>query len=559
MKLKRIGEFLVGAGAINEAQLQEALKVQKSTGNRLGDVLLELGYITQKQLNDILEEQLDIAQVEFKDIDVKPEIINLIPENIMYRHRVFPVKAEGEFLQVAMVDPLNVVAIDDLCLVSGYDIKPLIINEHDLEKVFDKYLGIGAMDSQTLQELAVTQKQETDIAVAAVAAETDDAPIIKIVNSLLQQAVKLKASDVHIEPMEEKIKIRFRVDGLLRDITSLPSSAHPLITSRIKIMSEINISEKRLPQDGRCNYNIGNKTIDLRVSSLPTVYGEKIVMRILDKSSMMTTLEKLGMGSVALEAYEDLIRRPFGMILVTGPTGSGKTTTLYATLNYLNNSEYNIVTTEDPVEYLLPGINQTGVNVKAGLTFAAALRAILRQDPDIIMVGEIRDIETAQVAVQAATTGHLVFSTLHTNNASGTISRLIDMGIEPFLIASALNGVVAQRLLRKICPTCKTAYKLAPDAPERAVLEIEPQKELTLYRGNGCSDCDNTGYQGRVAVVEVLVVNQEIHKLIMQRATAMHIFNKAVETGMQTLRQDGIAKVLQGLTTYEELFRVTSS
>ena len=498
--------------------------------------------------------------MEQKNIQISTDVLHLIPKSIILRHKVFPMELQKGILKVAVVDSFNVVAFDDIYLTTGYEVEPVIVSENDLDHMLDKYFGYSELDSSVIKEI-LEVKEENDLDIyndqnSFSELEVNDAPIIKVVNSLIHKAIIMKASDMHIEPLQDMVKVRFRKDGLLIDITSLPRAFSSLITSRIKIIGKMDIAEKRLPQDGRANLTLNNKQIDLRISSLPVVYGEKIVIRLLDKSTMFFGLDMLGMEEKTLSIYKKLIKRPYGMILFTGPTGSGKTTSLYATLNYLKNPFQNIVTIEDPVEYVLTGIMQTGVNNKIGFNFASGLRAILRQDPDIIMLGEIRDTETAGVATQAAITGHLVLSTLHTNNAPGAIARLIDMNIEPFLISSAVIGVIAQRLVRKICDECKLKYVVPIDSVERNLFKVLPNETLVLYKSQGCSKCNYTGFNGRVALFEILLVTNEINKLILDKASTGDIFLKAVDEGMTTFYQSGISKVLQGVTTLEEVNRV---
>ena len=498
--------------------------------------------------------------MEIGKLWIDPDVLYLIPKSIILRHRVFPMELKEKVLRVAVVDSFNVVAFDDIYLATGYEVEPVIVSEEELDEIIDKYFGYSELDSKAINEILEINDDDNSKLYHDEASftevELNDAPIIKVVNSIIYKGVMMKVSDIHIEPMQAMVKVRFRKDGVLLEITTLPKAFHSLMVSRIKIIGKMDIAEKRLPQDGRANVTLNKKQVDLRISSLPTVFGEKIVIRLLDKSTMLIGLDKLGMEDKTSTIYKKLIRKPYGMILFTGPTGSGKTTSLYATMNHLKNPLQNIVTIEDPVEYVLPGIMQTGVNNKIGLNFASGLRAVLRQDPDIIMLGEIRDSETAAVAVQAAITGHLVFSTLHTNNASGAIVRLIDMGIEPFLVSSAIIGVISQRLVRKICVYCKVEYSVPDDSIERTILQIPKIEPLILYRGQGCSKCNNTGFNGRVALFEILLVTSDIHKLIINKASTGDVFQKAAKEGMMTFSQDGITKVLKGITTLEEVNRV---
>lgn len=556
---KRLGELLQESNLITHSQLEEALKVQKDSGERLGKVLIELGYVTEQDIINVLEFQLGIKQVTVIADDLDPETVKLIPEALARRHMVVATKLTGRTLTVAMVDPLNVVAIDDLRLATGYEIEPVIASESDIEKAIQKIYGMGQLPQEALYQLEdsgeVPSRREIDLD-QLTESLSGEAPVVRIVNTLIQQAVQVKASDIHVEPQEDKVRIRFRIDGMLREIMNLPRGSLASLVSRIKIMAEMDIAEKRLPQDGRIQIKLKNRHIDLRVSSLPTVFGEKIVMRILDKANVLVDLDRLGFQQDILKQYRKLISRPYGMILVTGPTGSGKTTTLYATLSEINTMEKNILSIEDPVEYILEGINQTGINPKAGLTFASGLRSILRQDPDVVMVGEIRDSETAQIAVRAATTGHLVFSTLHTNDSAGSVTRLVDMGVEPFLVASSVIAVLAQRLVRMICPYCREKYEVPNDAPERLFLGIPAGEKLELYRARGCSSCDRTGFSGRTAIHELLVLNSDLRELIIGKTSSEEIKKAAMARGMLTLREDGIQKALQGITTLDEVMRV---
>lgn len=539
---KGLGELLVKRKIITDAQLERALQEIKP-GETLERVLIRLGFVSPQDL-------FDVGAFD-------PNLLRLLPPSVARRYGAIPCKLENNHLYVAMVDPLNIVAIDDLRLITGYEIEPLFASEEEINEVLAAYYNYnnGKSESRALQELDINLGEQ-QTAFFELGGDESDAPVVKIVDSIIQQAVRAKASDIHFEPQEDRVRIRFRVDGVLREIMFLPKVMAATLVSRVKIMAEMDIAEKRLPQDGRVMLKVDGRPIDLRVSTLPTLFGEKIVMRILDKANQLIKLDDLGLTPRLLEGYRQLIHVPYGMILVTGPAGSGKTTTLYATLSELNSSEKNIVTIEEPVEYVLEGINQIGVNNKAGLTFATGLRSILRQDPDVIMIGEIRDGETADIAVRAATTGHLVFSTLHTNDAAGALLRLVDMGVEPFLVASSVIGVLAQRLVRRICSRCKTTYFLPEHAPERLFLGEGP---VILYKGEGCQECGHTGYKGRVAILEILRVTSGIRDLIMQKATAEQIKQKAREEGMLTLLEDGILKVKEGITTVEEVMRVTYS
>lgn len=555
---KKLGELLIEHKLINPIQLQEALKIQEQTGEYLGQVLVKLDYLTQEDIADILAIQLGVARVNLSDMVMPSDVVKLIPDILISRHRVVPIKKEGNKITVAMVDPLNLVVLDDLQIATGCQIEPMIATEKEIDIALEKLLSFQNLINKAIREFEImpvvsgTSFNLDDISDFLV----DEAPTVKIVNSMIQQAVRERASDIHIEPREFDVRIRIRVDGVLRNMMILPCQSHPSLVSRIKIMADMDIAEKRIPLDGRIQVKILKKSIDLRVSTIPTIFGEKVVIRILDKGAVMAELDQLGFTPEFLKKYREHISRPYGMILITGPTGSGKTTTLYSTLNEINSPGKNIITIEDPVEYILDDINQIKVNRKAGLTFAVGLRAILRQDPDVVMVGEIRDSDTAGLSVRAATTGHLVFSTMHTNDAAGALPRLIDMGAEPFLVASSVIAVVAQRLVRVICPSCKKSFELPNHCSERQFLNIPVGIPVTLFKGSGCVRCGYTGYYGRLAVQELLPVTGKQRELIISRASAGEIRRLAVEEGMITITQDGIQKVLMGLTTLEEMTKV---
>jgi len=547
---KRLGSLLMETRLITQQQLDTVLTAQQKNGQRLGKILVGLGYITEKSLVEILEIQLGITHVDIAGAGITKELTASIPAALAERYQVIPVKKSGRKLTLAMVDPTNFFAINDVRMASGCDIEPVIAGEREIMLAISQFYGVDK-----LVEKAVNQLKPAGSAVIAEIQTADDAPIIGIVNSLFTQAVRERASDIHLEPQEKTLRVRFRIDGILREVTSLTRDIQAAIVSRIKIASGLDIAERRLPQDGRINITEAGRDIDIRVSILPTVRGEKVVMRILDKQTVILAVDKLGFSVANLQSFSRLYTQSYGMVLVTGPTGSGKSTTLYATLAQANTIGKNIITVEDPVEYRLDGINQVQINPKAGLTFALALRSILRQDPDHIMIGEIRDIETADIAVRAAITGHLVLSTLHTNDAPGAVTRLIDMGIEPFLAASSILGVLAQRLVRCICPGCKTAYMPSNDSVELLFLG-ESQRLPTLYKGTGCTACSFTGYKGRMGIHEIMTVTPAIRQLINDRATADEIAVAAKNEGMLSMRQDGINKALAGLTTVEEVMRV---
>jgi type IV pilus assembly protein PilB len=553
---KRLGVLLIEVGLITQDQLEKALHIQKKMGKRLGRVLIELEYITEESLIEVLEFQLGVPHVDLERLTIDPAIAGVISEAIAKRHQVIPIRREGTKLVLAMADPTNIFAIDDIHLATGLQIEIVISSESEIDRAINKSYGVQKTVQKAMNQLSIDES----FAILEDAFVTEsDAPIISIVNSLFQQAAKDGASDIHIEPQEKELRVRFRVDGILREMMVFPKRIHGAITSRIKIMSEMDISERRVPQEGRIKLRFTGRDIDVRVSTLPTIYGEKVVGRLLDQCNMVLNIESLGFSERNLKQFGNISQKSYGMTLVTGPTGSGKTTTLYATLSKYNTSEKNIVTVEDPVEYRLSGINQVNINPKAGLDFSDVLRSILRQDPNIIMVGEIRDGETAEIAIRAALTGHLVLSTLHTNDAASTVTRLIDMGVEPYLIASSVLGVLSQRLVRKICPNCKVGYRLEAKSSEDVFIKQSGYQVDTLYRGQGCPVCNQTGYKGRVAIHEVLVVSPAIRELVVTRSSSGKITEQARREGMHTLQQDGIEKAIDGITTIQEVMRVALS
>lgn len=554
VRKRRLGEILIDSGAINQKQLEHALNEQKSSGKRLGETLVTLGYLTEKQILSTLEQQLGIKYVNLSEEKIEREAIAAVPLFLAERYNVVPVRKEDTRLYLAMSDPTNFYAIDDVRMVSGLEVWPLLAETKDISLAINNNYGV-----QGRVESAVSKLKEDDAgktSVQDVEDKIDNAPIISIVNSLIQQAVRDRASDIHIEPQEDNLRVRFRVDGVMREIISFPKNTHAPILSRIKIMGDMDIAEKRLPQDGRINIQEKGRQIDIRVSTLPTILGEKVVMRILDKSAMTIALDELGFSERNFELYKDMITKSYGCVLVTGPTGSGKSTTLYSTLMHVNAPTKNIITVEDPVEYRIGGVNQVAVNNKAGLTFASGLRTILRQDPNIIMVGEVRDKETAEITINAALTGHLVFSTLHTNDSAGAITRLLDMGVEPFLVVSSVRGVIAQRLVRLICPHCKMEYTPEPYSDERLYLGIGRDEPVKLWKGEGCSRCNFTGYTGRMAIHEVLPIHEEMKAMIMNHVADNLVFEAGRKYGTTSMKEDGIEKVMQGKTTVSELLRV---
>lgn len=547
---KKIEEILIEQGLITQTQLSEALQEQKLTGENLGEILIKKGLISQEELERCLTKQSGIAQFDLSNYIIEPGIVKLIPEEFAQKYKLVPVFLVENTLTVAMSDPSNVFIIDELQRITKLIIEPVLAPELEIKKALDQYYG----GSSTLQEI-VSSIDKSKLAEGEKLGE--EAPIIKIVNYLIIQAVQLKASDIHIEPEEKYLAVRYRVDGLLRRQSPLPKDLAGAVISRFKIMAGLDISEKRLPQDGRILMKIGSKDIDFRVSTCPTLHGENVVLRILDKSGLLLGLESLGFASRELMLFQELLRSPYGIILVTGPTGSGKTTTLYSALQILNKEGVNIMTVEDPVEYQFPGIRQVHVNVKAGLTFAAALRSFLRQDPNIIMVGEIRDCETAEIAVQAALTGHLVLSTLHTNDSASAFTRLIDMEVEPFLVSSSILGTLAQRLIRKICEKCKESYYPDDETLRNLGLEDKIGKNIQFNRGRGCKLCNSSGYKGRIGIYELLKVSPAIQGLVLKRSSADAMRAAAVKEGLSTLRTAALEKLVLGLTTPEEVARVT--
>lgn len=558
---RRLGELLLEAGYINAAQLNEGLERQKENGLRLGATLVQLGYLSEQSLIEVLEFQLGVPHVNLAKRKIDPAVASLVPENVARKYKCFAVERQGKKLLLAMSDPTDVFALDDLKQILGGEIVPAIATEDDLKRAIDGFFGIKGSVEEVFKDFEIEIDEEKDEEEADVLAQVEEAPIVRFVNLIITQGVRLRASDIHIEPTEREVAIRYRVDGRLRQELASPRNTQAAIIARIKIISNMNIAEKRIPQDGRIQMRVEGQAIDLRVSSLPTIFGEKIVMRILYKSSTTIKLESLGFLPDALALFRSIYTRPYGIILVTGPTGSGKSTTLSSVLGELNAPDVNILTVEDPVEYQIAGVNQVQVNNKAGLSFAIALRAFLRQDPDIIMVGEIRDGETARIATQAALTGHLVLSTLHTNDATSAITRLIDMDIEPFLVSSTVIGVVAQRLVRGICRDCRETYEIAPSDALHGMIrsnvpDLPADRPITLYRGRGCQQCNNRGYKGRTAITEILVPNAEIQALTNKRVSAEVIREAAIKNGMRTLLMDGLQKAVKGATTVDEVVRV---
>ncbi len=556
-----IGQRLLDARLIDKNALDKAAVQQKTSGGGIVGNLLKIGAISEEALLGFLSRLYNVPAVDLKSYEPDPNLIRLIPGDVATKFMALPVSRSGRRLIVAMTNPTNIFAIDDIKFITGYEIEPNVASEVSLKKAIDRaYDSAGTMADVMKgmeDELAVVEEDDVAEAEAGIAG-ADEAPIVKLVNSLIADAVRKGASDIHIEPYERSMRVRFRIDGVLHEMMSPPFKFKAAIISRLKIMAELDIAERRVPQDGRIKIKILNRFIDLRVSSLPTIFGEKIVMRILDKANLNIDLEKLGFEPNSMRDLSAAIANPYGMVLVTGPTGSGKTTTLYSALSRVNTPEVNVMTAEDPVEYNLDGINQVLVN-DAGLTFAAALKAFLRQDPNIIMVGEIRDLDTASIAVKAALTGHLVLSTLHTNDAPSAIGRLVDMGIEPFLVASSVQLVLAQRLVRRVCNACKRPIELNDEVLRELQLDKAEAKKATFVEGAGCVECNNSGYRGRQGVYEVLTITPQVRDLVLDRASAGEIKKLAVEQGMLTLRRDALEKLKRGITTVEEVLKETSA
>ena len=552
-KNKRLGDLLLEAGLITEDQLRDALVIQKETGKKIGEVLVSQELVEEKQITEALETQLGIPFVDLETEHIPAEVPRIIPEKLARRHILIPIKLENDELTIAMADPLNIFAIDDVKIATELKVKPVIATKEEILNAIGLYYEKESAE-KALEEFDDTYSTDFFEEInEELLANIEKAPVVKLLNSVIRQAIKMKASDIHIEPLERSMRIRLRIDGELQEIMKFQKASLSAIVTRIKIMGKMNIAEKRVPQDGRVEMEMDNHDIDMRIAVMPTVYGEKVVIRLLDRSTVLLDKHELGFSDNNMETFERIIRHPHGIILVTGPTGSGKTTTLYTVLQELNQVGSNIITVEDPVEYRINGINQSQVNVKAGLTFASGLRSILRQDPDIIMIGEIRDAETAQIAVRAAITGHLVLSTLHTNDTVSTISRLMDMGIEPFLISSSLVGIMAQRLVKKICTNCKTPYE--PGQKEKDLLNLD--NGAVIYKGKGCNVCNHTGYKGRTGIHEILPMYDSIKNMIDEKKSIDAIKNKALDLGMNTLRKSCIELVLNGTTTVDELFKLT--
>ena len=556
----KLGEILVREGLITLDQLKKALTEQKGTGMRLGYTLVKLGFVEETEVTKMLARQYRMPAVDLSRFEVDPKIIKLLPPDIAVKHTVLPLKREGRTLTIAIVDPNNVTAIEDIKFITRCDVFPVIAGEYTLRNAIDRYYQQSDAQLQSLLKSVeeadvevVEEEQEEDVKAQDLA---EDAPVVKLINGLLTDAVKRGASDIHIEPFEHEIRVRYRVDGALQEVMKPPVKMKAALISRVKIMAQLNIAERRVPQDGRIKLKFGSKVIDFRVSTLPVLFGEKIVLRILDRGNLALDLKTFGFEPKAEADLLKAILNPYGMVLVTGPTGSGKTTTLYSALSRINTMEVNIMTAEDPVEYNLLGINQVLVRNDVGMTFAAALKAFLRQDPNIIMVGEIRDLETGSIAIKASLTGHLVLSTLHTNDAPSTVTRMVDMGIEPFNVASAVNLIVAQRLVRRICSGCKEEHHYSPEEMHAFGLDA---KLGPFFKGAGCDTCNGTGYKGRQGLYEVMALSSALRRMVLKGASTEELREQGVKEGMLTLRMDGLVKVKRGITTLEELVRETAA
>ena len=557
----RIGDLLVREDLISQDQLEQALIEQKSSGARLGYVLVKMGFVLEIEITKMLARQFHVPAVDLSRFEVDEKIIKLVPAEVALKHSVLPLKRDGRSLTVAMAEPGNMQIVDDLKFITRCDIVPVIAGEFTLRTAIEKYYEQADAQLESLlagmgdDDLEIVEEEEEEDASATLA---DDAPVVKLINGLLADAVRRGASDIHIEPFETELRVRYRIDGALLEVMKPPLKLKAALTSRVKIMSNLNIAERRVPQDGRIKIKVGKRVIDFRVSTLPVIFGEKIVMRILDKGNLTLDLKTFGFEPKAEKDLMTAISNPYGMVLVTGPTGSGKTTTLYSALSQVNTIDVNIMTAEDPVEYNIYGINQVLVRNEIGMTFAAALRAFLRQDPNIIMVGEIRDLETGSIAIKAALTGHLVLSTLHTNDAPSTITRMLDMGIEPFNVASAVNLIVAQRLIRRICKDCKAEHEYTSEELAALGMTDAELAEITFYKGSGCSSCGDTGYRGRAGLYEVMTLTPALRRMILQGGSADELKETAIEEGMLTLRMDGIMKLRKGITTLEEVVKETA-
>ncbi len=557
----KIATQLLEASRLNPEQLADAEKISSRDKSSLGTALIRMGILTEPEYEQLLSRHYGVPAVRLDDVKIAPDVISLVPSEVASKFQVIPIARIGRQLTLAMANPQNIFIVDDVKFITGLDVKAVVCSEPAIKKAVDRYYDQADSLASVMKEMdgdveVLEEQADEDLGLAA--AMDEDAPVVKLVNSLLSEALRRGASDIHIEPFEQKMRVRYRIDGILHDVMSPPIRLRNAIVSRLKIMSELDIAERRVPQDGRIKIKIKGKKVDVRVSTVPTIFGEKVVMRILDASNLQLDLKKLGFDALGLQNLLRAIALPYGMVLVTGPTGSGKTTTLYSALARLNTDDTNIMTAEDPVEYNLEGINQVQVNEDIGLTFATALKAFLRQDPNIIMVGEVRDLDTASIAVKAALTGHLVLSTVHTNDSSSTVNRLVDMGIEPFLVASSLNIILAQRLARRICKRCRTEVGMASEEVLRELGWDLKRGSFKMFKGKGCPDCNMTGYAGRLGLYEVLNCSSTMREMILDRASSPDIKRRAVQEGMVTLRMHGISKVQEGITSVEEVLKETA-
>jgi type IV pilus assembly protein PilB len=567
----KLGEMLIKAGLLTPQKLQEALEYQKTNGGKLGFNLVKLGSVKEEDITRVLSQQYGVPAINLGKIEIDDAVVKLIPSEVAQKYLIMPVSRTGATLTIAMMDPTNVFAMDDIKFMTGYNVEPVVASEVAIKDAIDRYYGsIHALElKKVMDEMAQEEsdqnlellEEDEDVDLAKLEASTEEAPVVRLVNLILTDSIKRAASDIHIEPYEKDFRVRFRIDGVLYEIMQPPMKLRDAITSRLKIMAKLDISEKRLPQDGRIKIKMKlqgkNREMDYRVSVLPTLFGEKIVLRLLDKENLMLDMTRLGFEQESLNKFEKAIFKPYGMVLVTGPTGSGKTNTLYSSISRVNTPETNIMTAEDPVEFNLHGINQVQMKEQIGLNFAAALRSFLRQDPNIILVGEIRDFETAEIAVKAALTGHLVLSTLHTNDAPSTINRLMNMGIEPYLVATSVHMICAQRLVRRLCKECKEEVAMPPQALIDIGYPPDEAQTVKLFKGRGCTTCNNTGYKGRVGLYEVMEIGDALREMILTGASSIELKNKAAEEGMITLRGSGLRKLKAGLTTVEEVVRET--
>lgn len=561
---ERLTEILIKNKVISEPQLNKALKAQKQKGGSLKDILVELGFVNEKDLMAALSQGLGIPPIALSRFKIDPEILKLIPSDVARKYRIVPVSKVGNILTIATSDPLNVFVMDDLRAVTGLEVGAIIASQKEVQDVIDQHYAEDTHEAleellkgTKSEDLEIIKEEGEKVDAAKLFKLVEEAPVVKLTNMILENGIKARASDILIEPMESALRIRYRIDGVLKEVEDVPKNMHDYIVSRIKVMSELNIAERRLPQDGRFKLKIDTNEVDFRVSILPSSRGEKVALRVLDKSYAMLDIEKLGFEKNILDSLKVCASYPHGMILVCGPTGSGKTTTLYSLLKYVHTPEKNLITVEDPVEYQIQGVNQVTVRSDVGLTFASALRSILRQDPDVVMIGEIRDFETVDIAIKAALTGHLVLSTLHTTTACGSVVRLVNMGVEPFLISASLIAIVAQRLIRKLCPKCKESYKPNKTLLAKLGLNEDIVGDTSFYKPKGCDKCMDSGYSGRLGICEILTMNLSIRDMILKRARESELKQAARESGLRTLREDGLEKVMQGITSLEEVVRVT--